>query len=191
MYFLSYHCCFYSEKQFHGGLVRLHCVWRWMPCLYVALASKAGAVCRNALPLVPSVWEEQRRLVLRRLDVHSWPISVLLSRLHFCNFSLFLSTEVACNNKLFIFLEENNRISHKTDFYFFYFFKGSFEQEGRTRISDEMPHEILYFVLLHECQRAARGTLCLGTRLWMRERSPSCWVWDNKRLFLVYQDRFW
>lgn len=119
MYFLSYHCCFYSEKQFHGGLVRLHCVWRWMPCLYVALASKAGAVCRNALPLVPSVWEEQRRLVLRRLDVHSWPISVLLSRLHFCNFSLFLSTEVACNNKLFIFLEENNGISHKTDFYFF------------------------------------------------------------------------
>ena len=125
---------FIVKKQFHGRLVRLHCVWRWMPCLYVALAGKAGAVCRNALPLVLSVWEEQRRLVLWRLDVHSWPISVLLSRLHFCNFSLFLSTEVACNNKLFIFLEENNRISPQTVFLFclFFFCTGSFEQEGNN-----------------------------------------------------------
>lgn len=66
--------------------------------------------------------------MLERLDVHSWPISVLLTRLHFCNYGLFLSTEVVCTEISSSFWRKIANVLIKS-----VCFKGSFEYEGRIQ----------------------------------------------------------
>lgn len=162
-----------------------------MLCLRVASASRQMLSVENAPPLVLSVWEEQRRLALWRLDVHSWPISVLLSRLHFCNISLFLSTEVGCNNKLFVFFPERKKAEFHTKCAFFW---GEFwiwmrdshlgwDANPAGLCYDQTAHRMLSFGLLHmhECARAARGALHWVIKFWMRVFTLSSWVSSRER----------
>lgn len=70
---LSYHCQDFSERQFHGVLVRLQRVWRWTLCLLVSFGKRNRA----------SLWGEKRWWVQRRL--------------HFC---WFLPSEVAWKQQM-------------------------------------------------------------------------------------------
>lgn len=54
---LSYHCQDFSERQFHGVLVRLRRVWRWTLCLLVSFGKRNRA----------SLWGGKRWWVQRRL----------------------------------------------------------------------------------------------------------------------------